>query len=39
MKKILISFILLLFIVACAGHAIIREYKYSYKMKNAEEFI
>ena len=39
MKKILISFILLLFIVACAGHAIIREYKYSYKMKSADDVL
>lgn len=39
MKKILISFTLILFIVACAGHAIIREYKYSYKMKSADDVL
>ena len=39
MKKILISVTLLLFIVACAGHAIIREYKYSYKMKSADDVL
>lgn len=39
MKKILISFVLLLFIVACAGHAILREYKYSYKMKSADDVL
>ena len=39
MKKILLSFVLVLFIVACAGHAIIREYKYSYKMKSADDVL
>jgi hypothetical protein len=39
MKKILISTIIALFLVACAGHAIIREYKYSYKMKSADDVL
>jgi hypothetical protein len=39
MKKILLSFGLVLFIVVCAGHAIIREYKYSYKMKSADDVL
>lgn len=39
MRKIIAGIILSLFIVACAGHAIIREYKYSYKMKSANDVL
>lgn len=39
MKKILISIIFIFLLVACAGHAIIREYKYSYKMKSADDVL
>lgn len=39
MRKIIAGIILSLFIVACAGHAIIREYKYSYKMKSADDVL
>ena len=39
MKKIAFSIILALFMVACAGNAIIREYKYSYKMKSADDVL
>ena len=39
MKNILVSTIIALFLVACAGHAIIREYKYSYKMKSADDVL
>ena len=38
MKKILLSFIMLI-IVSCASNAIIREYKYSYKMKSADDVL
>ncbi|NHZ86397.1 MAG: hypothetical protein GWP19_11030 [Planctomycetia bacterium] len=39
MGKIIAGIIVSLFIVACAGHAIIREYKYSYKMKSADDVL
>jgi hypothetical protein len=39
MKKIIFGVIIAILMVACAGNAIIREYKYSYKMKNAEDVL
>jgi len=39
MKNTLVSIIIALFLVSCAGHAIIREYKYSYKMKSADDVL
>lgn len=39
MKKIIFGTIISILMVACAGNAIIREYKYSYKMKNADDVL
>ena len=39
MKKILFGVSISILMVACAGNAIIREYKYSYKMKSAEDVL
>ena len=37
MKKITFLIIFLLLLISCTGHAILREYKYSYKMKSADD--
>ena len=39
MRKILIGNIIIVLLVACAGNAIIREYKYSYKIKSADDVL
>ena len=39
MKKLLLNIIILLILASCAGNAIIREYKYSYKMKSADNVL
>jgi len=39
MRNVLLGIIISLFLVTCAGHAIVREYKYSYKMKSADDVL
>ena len=39
MKKILFGIFLLVIIIGCASHAIVREYKYAYKIKSADDVL